>query len=120
MTAGKAVDAFGLQEGYCIEQSDAEAAYTQTEIQGTPTWVRLPQERWPEDWKKRGLTDPVCPLVLALYGHPDAGGYWEKHCEKCLSQIGFVSIPLHMGKTFKTDRTIFGALKFLLGTRLKA
>jgi hypothetical protein len=31
----------------------------------------------------------VCPLVLALYGHPDSGGYWERHCEKQLSSVGF-------------------------------
>ena len=29
MQAGKAVDCFGLQPGYCIQQADAEAAYTQ-------------------------------------------------------------------------------------------
>ena len=32
----------------------------------------------------RGLHDPVCRLVLSLYGHPDAGGYWEKHCDQVL------------------------------------
>ena len=25
---------------------------------------------------------PTCSLVLALYGHPDAGGYWERDCER--------------------------------------
>ena len=24
----------------------------------------------------------VVPLILALYGHPDAGGFWELHLEK--------------------------------------
>ena len=28
-------------------------------------------------------------MVHALYGHPDVGGYWEKHCEKGLKLIGF-------------------------------
>jgi hypothetical protein len=27
--------------------------------------------------------------VLALYGHPDAGGFWELHCEKALMEVGF-------------------------------
>ena len=29
------------------------------------------------------------PLILALYGHPDAGGFWELHCEKSLLSVGF-------------------------------
>ena len=34
MQAGKAVDVFGLQPGYSIEQADAEAAYTQCDLKG--------------------------------------------------------------------------------------
>jgi hypothetical protein len=30
--------------------------------------------------------------VLALYGHPDAGGFWEKHCDKHLRSVGFKSV----------------------------
>ena len=47
MKAGKAVDAFGLQTGYDIEYADATAAYTQCVLSGTPTWVRLPEDRLP-------------------------------------------------------------------------
>ena len=36
---------------------------------------------------------PVVPPVYALYGHPDAGGYWEKHCESHLHKIGFRNVP---------------------------
>jgi hypothetical protein len=32
-------------------------------------------------------------LLLALYGHPDSGGYWEKHCHKHLVAAGFTEIP---------------------------
>jgi hypothetical protein len=35
---------------------------------------------------------PVCPLVLALYGHPDAGGYWEQLCDSHLRDCGFFPI----------------------------
>ena len=28
-------------------------------------------------------------LHLALYGHPDSGGFWEQHCEKMLKGVGF-------------------------------
>jgi hypothetical protein len=57
---------------------------------GVKTWVRLPRERWPKAWEK--FHDPVVPLRLALYGHPDAGGYWEKHCEAHILKVGFVTI----------------------------
>ena len=26
--------------------------------------------------------------MLALYGHPDSGGIWEKHCAKQLESVG--------------------------------
>ena len=39
------------------------------------------------------MIDPVRPCIKALYGHPDAGGYWEKHCEKHLKKCGFVVVP---------------------------
>ena len=76
-----------------ISQSDAEQAYTQAKLGGTPTWVRLPKSAWPKAWHSMNLKDPVCPLVLALYGHPDAGGFWEKHAEAALATEGFLPIP---------------------------
>ena len=44
MQAGTAVDAFGLQPEFDIEQADAEAAYTQCDLKGIETWVRLPED----------------------------------------------------------------------------
>ena len=37
-------------------------------------------------------TDPVVQLVLALYGHPDSGGLWQRHCEQQLFAVGFVTV----------------------------
>ena len=91
MEAAKAADCYGLLEGHVVEQADAEQAYTQSKLGGTPTWIRLPRERWPKAWAN--MRDPVCPLVLALYGHPDAGGYWERHCAAHLRSVGFQDIP---------------------------
>ena len=48
-------------------------------------------EEWLKSWS--GMLRPVCPLKLALYGHPDAGGHWEAHCESHLSSVGFERIP---------------------------
>ena len=55
---------------------------------GTPTWVSLPKHRWPPDWSGK-YKNPVVPMVLALYGHVDAGGYWEAHCEEHISSLGW-------------------------------
>ena len=87
MEAGKILDVFGSQPGYVIQQADAKQAYPQALFKGVATWVRLPRNRWPKSWK--GMNDPVVPLKLALYGHPDSGGIWEKHCETQLKKVGF-------------------------------
>ena len=100
MQAGKAVDQYGLLPDHTIEQADAEAAYTQCDLKGTATWVRLPEDRWPDSWffidKKGNRTpkfkDPVCRLHKALYGHPDAGTYWEMHAEEHLTKVGFKQV----------------------------
>jgi len=97
MEGSKMVDCFGRLPGHTIEQSDARQAYTQAEMGSTTpdedygpvvteTWVTLPEEFWPASWKD--IVNPVCPLRYALYGHPDAGGYWEAHCEKHLGEVG--------------------------------
>ena len=87
MEASKACYAFGLLPGHATQQCDAEQAYIHSKLEGAP---RMPRERWPAAWAK--FRDPVCPLVLALYGHPDAGGCWEKHCESRLRSVGFAPI----------------------------
>ena len=92
MEAGKAADAFGLLPGHEIQVADGESAYTQAKLGGPATWVRLPKERWLPEWHGK-YHDPVVRLVLALYGHPDAGGFWEQHCEKALRSVGFQQCP---------------------------
>ena len=100
--AAKAADAAGLLPGHKCQTCDAEKAYIQSKLGGIKTWVELPHEYWPQEWKDRHkLTEghpnklycPVVPLEYALYGHPDAGGYWEKHCEGHLLKIGFTKVP---------------------------
>ena len=77
--------------GHSIQQCDAQQAYVQSELGGVPTWISLPKILRPKEWNK--YNDPVCLLKLALYGHPDAGGYWERHCHEHLTAIGFVPVP---------------------------
>ena len=78
----KSADAWGSLPGHSIQQADAESAYTQAPFSGmTDTYVRLPENRWPSWWKEKfpNLKNPVCRLRRALYGHPEAGAYWEQH-----------------------------------------
>ena len=90
MSSGKFLDFLGLLPGWKIMQADAVRAYTQAILNGTSTWVRLPRDQWPKAWEK--MKDPACPLILALYGHPDAGTCWEKHCDQQLKKVGFLPI----------------------------
>ena len=90
MEAGKIIDVFGSQPGYSKQQGDAKQAYTQALFDGVETWVRLPRNRWPKEWE--GMNDPVCPLRLALYGHPDSGGLWERHCQQELEKVGWTAV----------------------------
>ena len=74
MEAAKAADIYSLLPGHSGQTADGDMAYIQARLEGTETWVLLPKHRWPPEWSKRGFTNPVCRLILALYGHPDSGG----------------------------------------------
>ena len=94
MEAAKSVDCYSLIPGHEGQQADAEAAYTQSKLESPiETWVRIPRNQWPKGGKWDKIRDPVCPMIYALYGHPDAGGYWEQHCDKHLWKQGFEPIP---------------------------
>eukprot|EP00435_Cladocopium_sp_Y103_P017887 s3960_g4.t1 len=89
MEAGKAVDAYGCQPGHTAEQNDGVQAYTQALMEGVETWVEVPRDRWPKKWIGK-FVRPVVLLRIALYGHPDSGGLWERHCEAMLIAVGFI------------------------------
>ena len=90
MEAAKVIDVFGSRPGYAKQQADARQAYTQALFEGIETWLRLPRNRWPKEWES--FKGPVCPLMLALYGHPDSGGIWEKRCTKQLESVGWKQV----------------------------
>ena len=91
MEAGKFIDAISLLPGFGGTQADAKQAYTQCELGGDDTWIFLPRDQWPDNWKR--FRNPVCRLRLALYGHPLSGAYWGAHCIKQLYSVGFIAIP---------------------------
>ena len=57
-----------------------------------PTYVSLPRAWWPQEWIDKGYKNPVCPLRLALYGHPKAGDLWHKKLESILLKNGFETV----------------------------
>ena len=66
-------------------QSDCLQAFTQAEMDPRyPTYISLPKAWWPQSWIDAGYTDPVCPLRLALYGHPLSGDLWHDKLDKVL------------------------------------
>jgi hypothetical protein len=88
LEASRAADAYGCFEGNDVEAADAEQAYIQADLKGNDTWVALPPDQWPDDWHDK-YHRPVVKLKKALYGHPDAGTYWEEHCNLAVKAAGF-------------------------------
>jgi hypothetical protein len=92
MESGKLLDGYGLLEGHDCQIADAIQAYVQTTLKcKAETWVRLPKNRQPKSWAN--MRDPVVPLKLALYGHPESGGWWERHLESHLVANGWKAVP---------------------------
>ena len=48
MEAARMIDMLGCNDGWTVEQADAEQAYVQSTLKGTETWVEIPQEAWPQ------------------------------------------------------------------------
>ena len=87
MEASKAADCYGSAPGHDIQIADAVQAYIQAELKGNATWIVLPPEERPKSWSK--YRKPVVRLRKALYGHPDSGTFWEKHCDKHVKSVGY-------------------------------
>ena len=69
----------GMLKGNKLQQADAMQAYVQAKLGGTETWVEIPEEGWPKEWKENGAPckRPCARLIHALYGHPHSGTFWE-------------------------------------------
>ena len=91
MEAAKLLDAFGSQPGFSKQQADAIQAYIQALFTGVPTWLSLPRNRWPKDWEAK-YWQPMVPMLLALYGHPDSGGIWEQHLNSRVVKQGWQQV----------------------------
>ena len=85
-------DMFGCLPGHNVQLADAIQAYIQAPLSGVACWVELPDEAWPPQIERRKYRRPVVRLLRALYGHPDAGTMWEKHCDTAVKKLGFIPI----------------------------
>ena len=86
MAAAKFIDAIAHMPGCSGEDSDAVGAYTQIRLSEAArllgigvlpeTWITIPKNRQPKEWSH--IENPVCPLLVNLYGPPLAGLMWDK------------------------------------------
>ena len=82
-------DFYGTVLGHTLSTSDGVQAYVQALLRGPKTWVEIPRVHWPEDWVGK-YERPVVVLHKALYGHPNAGAFWESECNQRVSKLGWV------------------------------
>ena len=66
----------GIMTGTVL-QCDVQAAYLQAPLGGKPTFLRFPRRFLPKS--AVNMTDPVVPLLRAMYGHPSSGSDWDVH-----------------------------------------
>ena len=70
--------------GNVIRVADATRAFLQADLDTQfDTWVVLPEELWLPGWGQQ-YTKPVVQLKKALYGHPQASAFWERHLRRIL------------------------------------
>ena len=87
---------YGMIYGHATTVSDALKAYVQSYLNSpVPTFIEIARHLWPDKWKKLNLRRPCCRLIRALYGHPEAGGHWERHLTKIVVALGGKPIPNH-------------------------
>ena len=91
LSAANFLDVIGHMPGNEVDNADAEGAYTQSPMLEDDTWISLPWEAIPKEYKAKfaSIKNPVVPMVMALEGHPRAGKFWEEYCRATLLQRGW-------------------------------
>ena len=50
---------------------------------------------------------PCCKLNNSLYGHPEAGGHWERHLHKAIQGCGGIAIDNHPSSYWIEEAKLF-------------
>ena len=90
--AARWADFFGCLPGNDVKLADAIQAYIQAKLTGPACWVELPTDAWPDQIEYWKFRRPVVRLDKALYGHPDSGTMWEKHCDTSVRELDFIPV----------------------------
>lgn len=86
--------AYGIMFGNKITVADAIKAYVQSLLKSKdPTYIEMPKHLVPDKYKH--INRPCFRLVRALYGHPEAGGHWERHLTAIVKALKGAAIPNH-------------------------
>ena len=93
--AGKNVNlACGCFPNHSTTQSDVARAYIQSVLNTlVPTWVELPVELVPDEFRNVGR--PCVRLYKSLYGHPED---WDQRFKKVMVEMG----ATHCADTFQS------------------
>ena len=114
--SGRIADAYGSLPGHDLQQVDAEQTYIQAELEGEETWVHLPLEAYTGTEHEHLVVRkdasliharPCVRLKKALYGHPDAGSRWERHCDARVASCGFHKVPEWPSCYFNSELYLF-------------
>ena len=98
--------AYGMIFGHKCSTVDAIKAYVQSDLNCIhPTYIEIPKYLCPDEWKH--MDRPVVQLKKALYGHPEAGGHWERHLEAIIKKMGGQAVPNHPSCFWFPDLKLF-------------
>ena len=79
--------AYGAVKGHQSTQSDVVKAYPQSDLSTkVPTWVELPKELTPPEFKH--IERPCVRLWKSLYGHPESGYHWHHRFGEVMREMG--------------------------------
>jgi hypothetical protein len=87
---------YGILLGHKITTADCTRAFLQALLMmDEETYVLLPRELWLESWFGK-YRQPTVRLQKALYGHPLASAFWDKHLRSVLvNKLGLASVEGH-------------------------
>ena len=86
--------AWGAIRGHKTSVADAVKAYVQADLKSKhPTYIEIPSYLCGSRW--RHIKRPVCRLLKALYGHPEAGAHWERRLAQIIKDMGGQACPSH-------------------------